>query len=139
VRLRSIEEVLEWFEVRTPAGKIFEEVLVPAMAALGSSGLDLGDSLRLRHIVDAAFVQGTSGLSSARCNLKLATQRGDTLQAALSVVFKEGKATLNLSNVKIGSESREDIVVEVPHPGIGGEGEYEERLAALVEVVGEDR
>lgn len=134
VRVASIEEALEYFDVATPAGSLIEQLLQPVWNDLINAGLPVTRPMSLTGISQCRFVQGVRGPSFASCILKAKATGGETLQAATEIHADDGLISqVIVSDILVESEPFEERQITVtPNKEFRIEhDDYAERLGAL--------
>jgi hypothetical protein len=137
IRVSSVEEGLEFFEVRTPAGRIIEELVGRSWEALRAVQVDLPDALVVKSVADASFVQGETGVASASASIKADSAAG-AVEAQVRFSVEAGRiASAELNDLKVAGNERPMVVAQPDiDSGLPVESPLED-LAALREVVGE--
>lgn len=70
VRVSSVEEALEFFEVRTPAGRIIEDLLRRAWAGLTAHENALPQAVVVKRVSNATFRQGEGSIDRASASIR---------------------------------------------------------------------
>lgn len=104
-RVHSIEEALEYLEVETPAGQLFRAILVPAWAALAEEGIPVPGSPTVLSVSNPIFIQGSHGLASASCTMKVRATDNQIIQADADVQVSANRQLVTLTNIKIGDQA----------------------------------
>jgi hypothetical protein len=140
VRLKTTNDLLEFLGVQTPAGRQIESLLAPAWAALRSAGVPVGTAPTLISVISPAFVQGTEGLSSASCKLKVRVDDSAVLSGSAQFDFPGNKLEkVTLTDLRIGSGPLlESQSVEVESPLNPTPGEFQDRMKYLIELLEEN-
>jgi len=139
VRFKSVEEVLEYFDIETPAGILIRQLITPVWEDLLESGLPLSKEISLVGAMQPRFIQGTKGISNAYCMIKLRTTDGKTLKANIEMkidnnVVKE----LKLSDILIdGKPWEKSYLALMPNKLYSSEqDDYNERIDSLKKLFG---
>lgn len=141
VRVKTVEEALEYFDVRTPAGELVEQLLAPGWEDLIRAGLPLTRHVSVVGISGARFVQGVRGPSFAACRLKARTADGKTLKTAAEIHVAEGAVQkIRLSGIIVDDRrwDKDELTIAVNKKVEVEEKDYEERLRGLKEALGEE-
>ena len=139
VRVKTVDEALEYFEIANPARKLVEQLLQDVWNETAQAGLPVGRDLAVISVSHARFIQGTSGLSQANCHLKVKALDEKTLEADLEMHIEDGRATeIAFSKIVIDDQRwKESEVVIRPDKAVSlPTDDYDERLKALQELLG---
>ncbi|MGZ4302715.1 MAG: hypothetical protein ACXVFF_14140 [Gaiellaceae bacterium] len=136
VRVRSVEEALEFFEVRTPAGRMIEDLLGRVWDGLRAEDDGLPLAVMVKSVTNATFRQGEAGLAAASASIK-GSAAGDVVEGDVSFELGAGVITrAGLSNLKIGGADREGVTADLDVPsGLEPEAQADDDLEALREVL----
>jgi hypothetical protein len=116
-RVHSIEEALEYLEVETPAGQLFRAILVPAWSALAEAGIPVPGNPTVLSVSNPIFIQGSQGLASASCTLKVRSSDNQIIQAYADVQVSANKQQVTLTNIKIGDQAwAKPVTIETDVP-----------------------
>ncbi|MFA4903923.1 MAG: hypothetical protein WC600_14415 [Desulfobaccales bacterium] len=140
VRVKSIEEALEYLDVETPTGKLMAQFLLPFWSSLIEEGLPLNKEMTILGISKARFVQGVRGLVHATCHLKTKTTEGRTLSAVVDIKPADETAEeLILSNIAIDGNPLEkpEIKIIFIETGKPEYDDFVERHDALRNIIGD--
>jgi len=134
VRVRSCEEALEFFQVKTPAGEMATAIMALVWPELVGAGLPLPVGPSVTGISGVRFVHGQNGPRSAMFSVKARSDKGGDFGAKVGVEIEDGVVSrVGLSDVRVDEERWRDgsmgVVVKKPLPGWADD--YQERLAAL--------
>jgi hypothetical protein len=137
VRLTSLDEALEYLEVRTPSGEQLLSLLDPWWDALRREGLPLGNAPQLKSVGMVTFVQGTNGPSDASGTISIGGADGILISGDLEISVPSGNsARLFLRNIHVGDVPRAEIMIEAPAVPVVLQDSLEERLASLRKALG---
>lgn len=137
-RVDSLEDALDYLEVKTAAGAQLEAMLAPSWERLAQAGVPLGNSPMLLSVRDAQFVQGWAGPSSASGSVRVRGEDGKMIFADVEIdVSSESMARVTMSNVRADDRSLEDVTVTADYQPSDLDKDHE-RMAALREVLGGD-
>ena len=141
IRLRTANDLLEYLGVQTPAGRQIGQMLAPAWEALRNAGLPIGGAPTLISVISPAFVQGTAGLASASCKIRVRVEESAIFSGAIHIEFQgNGIQKVTLSDGRIGAgQLLPTEVVEVPAVVQEPFEPYEIRLQDLLEVLEDDK
>jgi hypothetical protein len=140
IRVKSVEEALEFFEVETPAGELIKKYLEPFWPKLIDFGLPLSKQMTIMAASKARFIQGIRGIASAFCILKTRTLDGNILTATTEIKsIEEDIQKVLLTNIQIDNKPWKDeqIAIELIKPSSEIESDYAERLEALKAIFAE--
>jgi hypothetical protein len=133
----NVEEALEFLNIRTPAASIIDGLLQLAWPSLAAARPSLPDSIELRRVRRASFVQGEGGLASAAAEIE-ADADGCVLNAKAEFRIEGGVVTrAALRHVRLGDDSQDDVESEPAAPWDETPTEYEQQLAELREILGQ--
>lgn len=136
VRVASVEEALEFFEVRTPAGQIIEDLLSRAWSSARSANATLPASALVKSVSHPVFIQGKSGLAVASASIRLVGGE-EALHATVRFTLEEDEIrAVDLSDLRLGEASLPDISVGVAIPvELDPQTPTDDDLASLREVL----
>lgn len=140
VRVKTVDEALEYFEIANPARKLVEQLLRDLWNEAAQAGLPVGRDLAVVSVSEARFIQGIRGLSQASCHLKVKALEGKTLEADTEMHIEDGRATeVSFSKIVIDDERWKDSPVVIrPNKAVTlPKDDYDERFKALKELLGE--
>lgn len=140
IRLKSVEEALEYFDVETPSGVLIKNLITPIWEDLLESGLPLGKEISIIGVSQPRFIQGNTGISKAFSLIKLRTVDSKTLKAYIDITI-DGNIIreLKLSEITILDKPWEKTHLTL-NPGKTFENEqddYKERFDSLKKIIGE--
>lgn len=135
-RVHSFEEALEYLEVETPAGQLFRAIMLPAWPALVDAGVPVPGNPIVLSVSNPIFVQGSQGLASASCILKVRATGNQIMQADADVQVSANRQRVSLTNIKIGDQAQAKPVTvetEVPQEVLSDSEESMAELRGLLE------
>jgi hypothetical protein len=136
-RVLSFEEALEYLEVETPAGRLFREIMLPAWPLLADAGIPVPRNPTVLSVSNPIFVQGSQGLASASCTMKVRATGGQIMRADADVGVSAGRQSVTLTNIKIGDRVQaKPVTVEVDIPR-ESRSDTEEGMSELRELLEE--
>jgi len=140
IRFKSEEEVLEYFEVETPAGKLIKQLIKPIWEDLLKAGLPLNQDVSIVGVAQPRFIQGTEGISNAYCLIRLRTFDGKMLKTNIAMKIDNNVIVeLELSEIMIDENpwDKKQLAL-LPNKAISLEkDDYKERIDSLKELIGE--
>lgn len=136
VRVRSVEEALEFLDVETPAGRLIRELLRTVWVDLLDAGLPLTPAFSLMGVWGARFVQGVHGPSLASFTFKTKTSDGKIVQALTRIDAVDGIITkTTLSEITVEGEAWQEkplpLVISTNTASSLEPDDFQERLGAL--------
>lgn len=140
IRFKSEEEVLEYFEVETQAGKLIKQLIMPIWEDLLKAGLPLNQDVSIVGVAQPRFIQGTEGISNAYCLIRLRTLDGKMLKTNIAMKIDNNVIVeLELSEIMIDENpwDKKELAL-IPNKAISHEeDDYKERIDSLKELIGE--
>lgn len=140
IRFKSEEEVLEYFEVETPAGKLIKQLIMPIWEDLLKAGLPLNQDISIVGVAQPRFIQGAEGISNAYCLIRLRTLDGKMLKTNIAMKIDNNVIVeLELSEIMIDENpwDKKQLAL-IPNKAISPEkDDYKERIDSLKELIGE--
>lgn len=140
IRLKSVEEALEYFDVETPSGILIRKLITPIWEDLLESDLPLGKEISIIGVSQSRFIQGIGSISNAFSLIKLRTVDGKTLKAKVEITIDSNI----IKEVKLSEITILDNPWKKPHltlnPGKTFETEqddFKERIDSLKKILGE--
>jgi len=140
IRLKSVEEALEYFDVETPSGILIRKLIIPIWENLLESGLPLKQEISIIGVLQPRFIQGIRGISNAFSLIKLRTVDGETLKANIEMKIDRNLIKeLKLSDIRIDDNPWERTHLTLnPNKTFETEQEdFEERIDSLKKILGE--
>jgi hypothetical protein len=139
LRPNSIDEAIELLGGEGTPGILVRALLRPIWEDLRAAGLPLSAAPNIRMVADASFVQGESGVASARFTFTARTDKGRDVAASAEVTrTAEAITRAVVTRIKVDGNAWEkqievtpNRIVHIPVPPL------DERLQALREVLGE--
>jgi hypothetical protein len=136
VRLRSIEEALDSFNVETPIGRLIKGLLETIWVDLLYAGLPLTPKVSITGISGATFIQGVRGPSLASFTFKTKTPDERIIQALTKIDATDGVITkVTLSEIMMGKAAWQEkplpLVISTHKAFSVGPDDFRERIDAL--------
>lgn len=136
VRVRSVEEALEFLDVETPAGRLIKELLEMVWVDLLDAGLPLTPMFSLMGISGARFIQGVHGPSLVSFTFKAKTPDGRMIQALARIDTVDGIITrATLSEITVEGEAWQEkplpLVISTNKAFSLELDDFQERIGAL--------
>lgn len=134
-RVSSMEQALDYLDVRTVAGEQLEAMLAAFWSPLAAEGVPVGRAPMLLSAKGVQFIQGPGRPVSAEGSIRVHGEGGGVVSGKLVIDNSgNGFARLTFSDIEFNDESLADVEVraEVEELSDGGESE---RLAALREMM----
>jgi hypothetical protein len=140
VRVKSVEEAMEYLEVLTPTGELLDRLLRPTWTELVAAEPQLPENLVLLGVHGASFVQGAAGLATAAGQIRARGADGKVLEAEVKMVLESGVAAeVTIDNAKLGDKTLPAVSisrqVEIGEPE--GGTDVNRRLQRLRRVLGQ--
>ena len=140
VRVRSIEEALEFLDVETPSGKLVGELLDTVWTDLRDAGIPLAPEFSLTGVSETRFIQGDYGPSLASFVFRTRTPNGETVTAVTRVDAVDGIITeVTLSEITVEGKAWQGkplpLVVSTSKALRLEPDDFQERLGALKAVM----
>src|SRR5262249_23967784 len=133
-RARDFDEALEMIGATSVPGDLVRRLLEPLWDALRKAGLPLSAEPSVQLVSGASFVQGETGIRSARFDFKAKTDKGGDLRASLEI-HRDGEVVRRIvaSNVRVnGNRWGPKEVLAEPNQRVElGEPPMKDRLRAL--------
>jgi hypothetical protein len=123
LRFKSVDDVLDYFALETPAAKMLKNIFASIWTEFGNLGIQVNQEATILSIKDASYVAGETGIKTARGLLKGKTKDGKTFQAKVKIEFVNGSAKeIEVQEAKIESDvlfsDPRKRVVDIPVSGI---------------------
>lgn len=135
MRVKTIDDALEFLDVQTPAGQLFRQLMEPAWPLLASEGLPITPTPVVRSVARPVFEQGLEGLASASCTLKVTTEAGGILRCRAEVEISAEHQQVTVRNVVAdGGPYPQSISVQTD-PVFGPTAESKEHLSRLRQIL----
>lgn len=134
-RVKSIDDALEFLDVQTPAGQLFRRLMEPAWSLLANEGLPVAAKPTVLSVAGPTFEQGTTGLASASCRIKVTTETGQTLRGRVDIIIDPDGQVVTLSNIFAESGTYPTTVSVRTEPVIEGTTITEEHLTQLRQIL----
>jgi hypothetical protein len=136
IRVKSIDEALEYFQVETPAGKLMYKFVYPILDDLINAGAPIANKAALMGISDTRFVQGKNAPSFASCYIKARTEDGKSLKARIDINCQNDLITnATMTEIDVDGGSINKTIKITPNKRIDFvQANLEERLEALKEI-----
>jgi hypothetical protein len=135
MRVKNVDEALEFLDVQTPAGQLLRQLMEPAWALLANEGLPLAGNPRIRSVTRSVFEQGDSGLASASAVIKVETTTGQILQGRVDVDILADHQEVTLRNIVADSGSYPQSISVQTATVLETEEESEKRISQLREIL----
>lgn len=137
VRVATVEEALEHLEVRSAAGRLFESLLTAAWPDLVAQQPKLPRDLALRSAADLHFVQGETGIESAKGTIRATVQGNQVMTARATIRLKDNVITEGrLEALRLASDPELTEVIARPQRQWSEDAaDVEANLAMLREVL----
>lgn len=137
VRLKSIDEALEYLEVKTPAGELLGSMLRPWWDALRRKGIPVGESPSLRTFTNVQFLQGRRGPTGASGSIKVRGDDAKIITADIAIAAPENtEASVSLENIFVDGTPHDPIQISAPQSATPSSIGLEERVQSLRDILG---
>jgi hypothetical protein len=136
VRVKTVDDALEFLDVQTPAGRLLRQLLEPAWALLGKEGLPVANNPRVRSVIRPVFEQGNNGLAFASAIMKVETTTGQLLQGRVDVEIATDHQQVTLRNIAAESGTYPQSISVHTAKVFDDEEEYGEHLSELRQILG---
>jgi hypothetical protein len=127
VRLKTVDAVLEHFDVQTPAARRIDELLRAAWPSLHDAEPTLPAEIDVTKVSRASFLQGDVGLARASADVTVTAGNGEQVEASVEFEFDGGRVrAVRLDDLRVSgnalqmAEATPNLVVDhedQPSPG----------------------